>query len=666
MANNFDTIAQNRSSEKFFLVRLEPARLVSDDLSLDSGTTYSTTFAFVPVSKVVVDGVEYTKVTTITADQQWTFDESTQLLTIRFDAVLTTQQAVAFFYLFFTQERAKQAPEDPLDTNTTTRVWSPRISESPPIINYDQRDILSGLLNYGSSSLGLKNQDSFFNQFLGPNDSFFNKEAIFWSGLDSVDNVQIAFRGRINDINVSQNVAVSFYDELSALDSTFFSNGTLLNSTFNETRFPSMNPIQFNLPIRKLFAETSFYKVIAEPTSDLFQLDKERLLEAVNIDYTPEVLNTNNRDWGTILGEGDFGAQSDTVSSVDNTNPNFTILTHGSGKEYRIGDTIKVDTEFVRVLDVNSGSDQISVTKNVVIVATDVITRPGITPVITQAEVAFYPLFDRDYNITTGGNNNIIEINFVNNFEATLGMTGLDPDADIVRFRAWADTAKDLRHSNVVQEILEEAGLTVNTASITAANAVTAVETNFYVPFVLDDTFFSFQTVIESILKGLPSFIGVNTDLELTYNVIDAPSSTDETTEREFLLNTLNINIDYRDLFFSITPTNDHDIIEVNFSNPVLESDRARFLHETTKNKDLNHVLADTSRIQTILDAISERRALYTFTTKTHNISDTIGDDLKLVSSKLLGTDSEVEATILGLNKTSDQVEVVADDLLGV
>lgn len=668
MPNEFDTVKLQAASEKFNLIRIEPARAIEDDLVLSSGTTYTVTFAFSPISRITVDGVEFTKVSSSPASGEFSFDESSKLLTINLGAALTSQVIVAFYYLFFTKDKARVTFETPTDDSTPNRVWLPRIGQDPDF-NFNLRDVTEGFISFGTSAISFDNEDGFFEQYFGDNDSFSNKRITIWLALEDVENVKIVFRGLIRSATISRKVSINYFDEFSVLNKTFYGNGNFLNSSFNLTRFPSLHNPRQNLPIFRLFAETSYYRVIDEGTaSGLFKLSSQRLLEASCIEFSTTISTSTNRKWGTVLSEGDSGIQSDTVQTVDHSDANFSLLGVSSNRKYKIGDTLKIGgTKYVRVLFYDSVNDEIKTTKDATINVSDVISRPALSIVITQDEVNYYPLFDRDYTETYAVEpNDIVAINFVNNFEANLSMPkALNPDTDQVRFRAWADTGKDLKHGSVVKEILETAGLTVNTASITAANAISTVNTNFYIPFVQESGFTTFANNLGKLLQSTFGYIALNNDLEFIYALFDTPTDDMTVTDREILLNSFNQNLDYNDIINEMIPENDHDIFEVGFTNNSLTSDKASYLHESSVSKTYNHILADTSRMSALFNYLSNRRGFYTFSTKT--IPDAIiGDDFEISRDRIIGDVAAKNVTVIAVSKRATETNITGVDLLGV
>lgn len=668
MANNFETLKSKVSTKKFNLIRIEPARNISGDLVLLSGTTYTCTFAFTELSRIRVSAGSSQRVFVTPNAGEHTFDDDTKLITINLGVPLTNQVVVAFYFLFYTKDETQIAYENPQNSSTPYRTWQPRIAEESSF-QFNIKEIINGYLSFGSSNLSLYNQDDDFQKYLTNNDSFANKVITIWLCLNTVDNVKLVYRGLVNRITVSDRVSIEFFDEFSNLSKTFYSNNFYISSTFNSTKFPNVHPAKENLPMRRAYAVITTYKVIDDGLAvGLYTLSPSSLLEAICIDYNVAISNSTNRSWGTLLNGGDHGVQTDIVSVVDNTDPNYTLITHGNTKYYRIGDTLQIGTESVRVYYADTILFQIKVTKNLSVLVLDTITRSGIsTIVITQDNNNYYALYGRDYTVSNTGNpNNVIKVIFANNFEANFpGMLDLSPDQHLVRFRAWIDTTATFSHGDVMGNLLGQAGLTVNTASLTNAN-LTPLTTNFYIPYIDSSDFGTFSSYVEDLLQSTLGYLSLNNDLEIEYHLFETLAPTNELSSREILLRSFSTRIDYNDIKNSITPNNPHDIIELGYTNPGTEDNVATYLHEAKSGKVYKHILSDISRMSDVFGIITNRTATYKLTTKV-NPDVIIGDEFQVTRDrKLIGEDSYKNIKVISINKKSNEVELECSDLLGL
>lgn len=669
MANNFETLKTQASTEKFNLIRLEPGRYISEDLALVTTHIYSMTFAFKFISRIKVNTLTYTRVQSSPSSGEYTFDEETRLMVINLGAPLSSQVVVVFYYLFFTKDKARVTFEDPMDLNSDSRVWLPRIATDPSF-RINLKEITNGYLSFGNSSLVLHNEDSNFEQYLTDNDSFSNKNVLIWLCLDNVANVKLVFKGLINRITINNKVTIEFFDEFSNLSKTFYSNGSYLSSTYNSNSFVNIHPAKENLPIRKIFAPLTYYKVIDYGVaSGLYQVDPIYLLEGVCVGYNATISNTNNREWGSVLNGGDHGVQSDSVISADHSDPDFSLIGFGTTKKYKIGDTLLINALYsVRVLYVDILTHLMKTTRDNNIAPGHVIVRSGLSCiVITQDNNHYYLLYGRDYSVSNSSNpNDIIKIVLANNFEANFpGMLELSPDSHQLRFRAWTDTAQLYNHGTVLEEILNEVGLSVNSASIASANA-TFLETNFYIPFIDTTDFTQFNDYIEAILKSTFGFLSLNNDLEIEYKLFESLSPMESLNSRQIILDSFSTRLEYNDIKNTIQPHNSHDIIEIGYTNSGLENAKATYLHEIKSGRVYNHVLASTTKMQTILNVLSNRLAYYSFMTKT-NPDIKIGDQFSLLrENNFIGSETFKNIQIINIDKKSNETTMEGIDLLGL
>ena len=122
-------------SHRYALVRLRPARYVSESLSL-SGGVYQMTFPY-PVARVERNGTALTEdATTPSTNDHWYYDETTQTLKVKLASApdSSTNIVCAFYYLFYTSKaEGAEAYETPTDSATTVRPWEPRLRAEPEI-----------------------------------------------------------------------------------------------------------------------------------------------------------------------------------------------------------------------------------------------------------------------------------------------------------------------------------------------------------------------------------------------------------------------------------------------------------------------------------------------------------------------------------------------------
>ncbi len=153
MPNNYSTLINERSSIKFYLVRLKPARDISSNLVLFSGNTYQMTFDVPTVPALTVNGVAYTKVSSATPSSgQFYFNDDSKLLRVNLGTALTSQIVVVFYYLFFTNDIYKRANSEPVTLTGEFYNYDPRIA-SDAGFTISQNNVMFGTISINSTSL---------------------------------------------------------------------------------------------------------------------------------------------------------------------------------------------------------------------------------------------------------------------------------------------------------------------------------------------------------------------------------------------------------------------------------------------------------------------------------------------------------------------------------
>jgi hypothetical protein len=280
------------------------------------------------------------------------------------------------------------------------------------------------------------------------------------------------------------------------------------------------------------------------------------------------------------------------------------------------------------------------------------------------------------YTIET--NDGIRCIRLVNDFETTIGLTGdistgINPDNEII-FRAWSHDSMD--HGDVIQDLLESAGLTVNSAAITTANA-TSFKCNFTTPYWKQTKNESIQEIITKILGSTLGYLSLNNSFEIVYKLLADPSPSTDITEAEFIKGSLTQEIDYSDIYSSIEFVNDHGESMFNsriktdrigsISETAVDTSRAKHLHGIDKTKRIEHVVLSMANSKNkIAGILSNRRVNFELNTKGINFSSILGDDFTIVSDKIIGTAGEKDIKILEIDKRANETKIKGIDLIGI
>lgn len=695
MTNNFSTLKNSLESKKFYLLRMNPARSIMNDLTLVSGTTYTHSFISEALSDIKVNGVSYAKVTGTPAASEYSFDESTKLITITLHDTLANIQAsgniVAFYYLFYSDEHGIYANEDPEDSNTTMRFWEPRINEKPSF-EETQSDIVDGFLSIGNTSVTLINDDNDFQRYLTTNDSFSRKQVKIWQCLDDVASIQKYFLGFSVDIKLSSGVVnISFDNAFSAFNDNLYSGSSSLASIFNATDYPDVISDSLDNPIYKIYSLSSKTSdartVYTQPTSALsgpsFSLGED-CYKLTNISYNRINSTTNNRTWAACFASTANSDLSETAAGVVDVSADYGLLagtafkvTVADSSYYNTGDNVIINsvTGTQRyVLDIFSTTQIILYAPGSSLANGHTMLRPKISVVQiwdNDDDTKVYTLrYGRDYTTSTGADG-VYRITFVNNFEANFAgeniTTGLWADA-VIGYRAY--NHDDLSHGTVLQEIVEKVGLVVDAATIATANA-TSIKTNFSVPYFDQTSFEDANVYLQDLLTSTFGMVYLNGDFEVGYRLFDSISSTDEITEDEIIEGTLSQTIDYKDIITSLKFENAHGSklpgdsyisIDTRYSTPV-ESKAALYLHETQKQKTINFITQDMDDAKVRIEKVlTNRRATLEFSTKGVNFDTLLGDCFNISSGDIIGGVSSILVQAMTIRKRADETTLSTID----
>lgn len=710
MANNYTTIAQDRASSKFILARIEPARYINDDLSFVSGTTYTATLSYDDVSKLKVNGVEYTRVTSSPAQGEYIYNVDTKLLTINATAAITAlTPAIVFYYLFFSSLDSVFAKEEPYAGTGTLRLWQNRIKNDPSL-GVDLSNVQQGYIRTSNISLNLENVDSFIDQYLGDNDSFSKKEIKVWHCLNSVENIARFYTGTINSLTIGDTVLISTDNSFQELEKPAFFRGISDNSYYDQnldTPYVYVIPEAFGKPIQQIYGEISTFDEV-DPTetginflsdaADPFSFTDNSLLrntyEAVNVDYTEKTVSktTTNYVWALY--------KTDTTTTFpnpqqDHTETLGTVSTVIAGQvydctvadsgKYLVNDEVFIDPNY----DINHIGIVIAINSATSIrVRIDSIsgTAPTTSGTIVRKEISQLFLSDPAITAAMGGKVEIyhrlsygthytvtyslvgdyvmvtLDSNFATFFNYPVYSLDVSPDSKLY-YRRWSTDS--FNHGDVIQRLVENTGLTVNSASITAANATT-INVNFGIPLIGESEIKSTRYYLEKILECTNGYLVINEANEVEYHLIDSPSSTNEITEDKILDGSFSKKITYSDIVNQITIVNKHGYTtkyrDTDTKNTGTYKDvKSQNLHGVIRSEIIEHVLEDGDYIKDNYMSIrSNRKQLSTYKTKL-GFTDLVGDDIKYSFKN--ETNSE---TIIKTSKNSKEQTITTTDFLGV
>ena len=403
----------------------------------------------------------------------------------------------------------------------------------------------------------------------------------------------------------------------------------------------------------------------------------------MNTNVSENVTTSTNRTWG--VGNALNQAHSaKNIATVDNAAGGYTVITLTSGDaDFWIGAQCRITgsgTYYVEILNIDYSTGDIYVTKNAgITVNDDLETAAGVSAVVVKDktdETAYYLRPYQDYTtsqVSIGGTDfEYLKIDFVNNFESGYGLTTLDPKNHevFVLVQPARGTADLNDHSKVMQILLEAAGLTVDTSSITQAQTDRDVQANFTVPFKDQNDFQPYTTYAGKLCQSVLGIIRINNSFEAEYKILAAPSGGTTYTFDDILEGSFTIEIDYNDVIYQQVSTNQHydstaATRDINASPSfTINNSRSRHLHEVDKVFNHRHIVEDVNDAGTDLNNIkAHRRCAYRFRTKSLHLDALLGDNAELEIDGLLGTNTARDVVIVGLEKSVDGTTVTCLDL---
>lgn len=674
------------STSRFVLVRLTPARYVGGDLSSAGSGVYTMTFPY-PIAKVERNGAVLTEVTALASNDQWMHDESTGTLSVKLAAApsATTNVIVVFYYLFYSSaDEGVSCYENPDDTTTTMRWWAPKVLESPTV-RHSFSGIDVGVFTISDATIALLNADSEFQDYLGSNDSFYNKAADVWLCLNGVDNRQRIYTGKVTSIpEVSrERVRLSLVDQFGLLMQP-----ALMGDDSSECyALTSVPPKDLGKPIPLILSERSYHRTTCGTLSTMTYGAIAEGLEGHCSSFNADITTSNNRTWTLCRTNGSIKQQS--FGSITRATTDFisAYFYFASTTNVAVGDTISwveaAVTYYATVVGLGdftySGNTYNLWAMGASLSASTASTMSSLysLSLIIKGDSAgtLWPMQGRDFTVsttTTAGSHKLVKAVFQNNFEASLSMSTLDPNTHTVEFRL--ENSASLIHGTVLKRMLEKAGCTVNATSINDANSALADYAAFSIPNIDETDYSEYAKYCGDLLGSTLGYVFINASDEVEYKLLSAPSaSTDSRDTTNVNRDSVAASIEYQDILTQITPENPHLPIITNSAYQVgdqVTSNKARYLHGVVNSIKYRHVLkyngTALNRAQYILDLRSNRRATYRYKTQTVDAEALLGDSVSLTSDQILGGSGSDDVKIVSVEKGTDGVSVEATDMLGL
>lgn len=699
-------------TERFQLVRMTHARLMSSMTSLGSNLyrySYGQAIAFASASYSVVT---LTQVFVTPANNgEYLVDESTGTITFYLTAAPTATFPVVLRYLFFSTDVTRYVSQDPV-TGGTTREWQPLLKGGVSVTQSIE-DFGKSLINFDASSIEVYNGDCWLQPYFKTlTDTFYRKEVVVWQGIASAgqsfsaSNVQRLYTGTVQSAEIgTDSVTFSTYDKRMLLDGAALCGVANTDYAYGGVSATTVYSGHKDRPRPSILAASSWVSIRIEVASTGSVTINSPIpadgLKAGCTNYSTSITTSTNREWrvGRMLGSAaptqTFGSISTIAVDLYFVHFKFASSTYTN---LRVGDTISFTysgvtyyREIVWVgsylnagvfydvacrrkdyagTDVNAAISAAGTTMNALKAFSLFITGGNnvLVTVLPGDPIHLRQGLDYTLSVTADGTWYTYTVTLANNFEAnvSLGAT-LDPGTHDIFY--YMTSTSSFTHGTIAQFLLQQAGLTVDSASITAANLVSSDTINYQIPAIDGGSDVpTYREVIEAILLSMVSYVYVNADGSVSYKLYADPSSTD--TRDAYSISRPTASVEYRDTLYWVNYDNPHWPINRSTGRPYLTS--YTLAAGSTKYRDLNsgasdiaalnHCLAEGSPSQgtNITSRATHTRVIYSFESASLDLDSAIGTQILLQHEQVLDGTGSVSLLIIGLTIDLNSTQVRA------
>jgi hypothetical protein len=647
-----------------------------------------------PVASVTANGTAYTAAASLAAvtTSKFYHDEDDGVLYVAHASAPNASDSdvvIVDYWMFVTEGVTRYAGSDPTSSPTGSYEYEPRLLNSPSI-SQSFENALAGILTISASSITMANADGWIQPHLSASHSLCERQVILWQCIDSTENVARVFTGRIRTASISdRRLSLSLFDDFSSLGKPAYM-GDRVNEAFlfrSADSWPSLAPSSIGRPCKYIVGPRSYANFRGGAnthTTDGPMWYDAATERAACVDYGSAADTSKNRNWilcripgntlrtqtvgtleaHTIIADPFIAARFSTHDLQPGEHLTYTHggNTHHARVYYNRAFTYSGTPYNVILHKPYSGAPQLDAVGLVFVPA----ARPALFRFDSKSDDYGDPISPSFFStsfVPTSGGNSFVKVTF------TAGYGAIDPEDEDIGFQVFpSDSAL---HGDVASRMLSSAGLTVDSASVDAANVAVPVNAMFSIPNVDEDTYRTSREYLQDLLASVGAYTVINTEGDAEYHVLETPAAGTEVTALEMLGNAsgLTIDVDYNDVTYELKPFNPHcPTWETNITgdNPEEYASDAysRYLHDRSQSLDFRHVLETiTDRIEYLLSLRSAPRKTYRFETATAHIDANLGEDCTLTDDEILGGSGSTNLKIVGLDKSPDSVTTTAVEL---
>lgn len=676
------------------MVVMKPRRRFTS-WTLHSGSVYRTPCAFNAIT-VEFNGSALTEGSSATLSAgQWYYDFDNQYLYVRKSdstAPGASDWIVATVELFLaTTERLWHR----VPTDSSTRVvqyWG--VVKVAPAVRQARTEQLLGFYPIESTGLSCVNDPYLFQDIIW--DGSFNDAEVgvyHVAGSLETDNVSKIITGKSGSFSFSDaEINFVIYDSALALDTQFVPAG-------GTSYFPLINSVEPDFagkPIRTVFGLVNGFR-------------------PVNVDYNADAPSTsNNRVWAVDSGTLDTTLFEGTVTEVPTlSTPKMSL---SDIQKFKVGDKVWVydvvdgSGDYVTLTGVNYATGGVVLSSGVSGAHLQVgskIRRSFVTVQLIKGGTNSKTLvYGRDY---TQGSTSFGTRGFTltSSAEANQGVATFDPTTDRMLvnvegrsqiptlggsdFGARASNRSYVSQGIVVMyDILKTyLGLTeseIDTSAFTSVQSSNTIGVGFAVPYLGEEDFPSYKTVISNLLASLLLVAQIDKDGKFSIKAIAKVVTADSSINSDDIrASSWKYDMDYtqiggvkflyrnQEYLFSSTANTIYSYEEY-VGEDVTESSASQYLHKTRQYRTFRsmHDGQDVNYTTKVLAIFAERAGRVSFEINGQFYQRGINDSVSISRTKLPGFDYDPETNrsrnfrIIEIQKELGKVTVVLDDQKGI
>lgn len=686
---------ENISSQ--YLCVLNPRRQVTGTWANPSGSLYTVSFDYGYVNELRLDNslVSAASSSALT-DGDWYYDFDASLL--YFNDGSTDPNASGFFtasYELYLGTFDAAFHRDPLDSSSPMVYYEPLILKAPPIFQ-NITDILFGFLPSQTSPLVLATVTKFFQRHVY--DSSFNQAPIrlyHYLGKLETENIKLVVNGKCGNIKYSdEQMTLTVYDTNQIFDN-FFRN-PLGESYYSFADFPNLDPNFLAKPIRRVFGYVKGFV-------------------PVNVDYEfNNPTTSNNRKWVCMNPSLNSSSRVTLVVASPASTATRTYLS--SADAMQVGDSVWIDSsagssfdEYPIITAINtSGTPYIehaAITNPAA--AGSIVSRAFVSRVdIVKDGVLYTARYIRDYTTFIDGSTQSRGFLFNSSLEANLGIPSPITPSDLVFCTLYGNLVSSTLGGlpfgtnsteigaltnpvAIVYEILKDyIGLSedqINGSSFTSALAEVTSQVGFAVPRFSVDEFPKYRDILGDLFASELLKLTYDKDNKFKIEVTQPlGSQVAEIGDDEIIEASISYDYSYSDVIsdaiveYAGSEVNNRNEVTADLSVQTVRStsDVALNVHQVKKQKTFKSLHIFQADAESLADrlafAFGDRRGIISFKTKNRFFNTEIDDRIDITRdsqpgfSYVAGTERTRSGSVIGTNKTLDEISIELDDQKGI